>query len=211
VLEYLDNFHGEKHAFVNWDSDETGIIDLKSGELMSFAEAENLKFNYKHRPAEDEVNSSSKKIKLAIASDWGTGTRESAAVAANMELFNADYTMHMGDVYYEALENEIDTNLLGKNANDNQHGTTFPRGTKNSFFLNANHEMLSLGNAFFDHLLAKNTLNQKASYFSLENEYWRLIALDTGYDCYESFAFIDAINEVSERSEPSNTIHTSCH
>jgi hypothetical protein len=57
-------------------------------------------------------------IKLAIASDWGSGTMESAAVAELMAQFDAHYTMHMGDVYYESLDHEIKTAVLGEAPNE---------------------------------------------------------------------------------------------
>ena len=57
----------------------------------------------------------------------------------------------------------------GKAPNDYQIGNEFPLGKLNSFFLNANHEMLSLGNGYYDTLLADN--EQQASFISLENEY----------------------------------------
>ena len=45
--------------------------------------------------------------------------------------------------------------------------------------LNANHDMYCGGYGYFGHLLP--AIGQPASYFSLGNDFWRLIGLDTGY------------------------------
>jgi len=77
------------------------------------------------------------------------------------------------------------------------NGVTWPIGSLGSFSLNGNHEMYSCGTAYFDTLLPQlGVINpstgkpqgQMTSYFMLENAYWRVIALDTGYNTY-SFIF----------------------
>jgi len=193
VLYYLNNFSGEKHKFLDW-GDETGIFSLATGKLLTHEEAEKLKSR------NGETSSDTESVTIAVASDWGSGTRESAAVASNMAQVNADFTIHLGDVYYEALPEEIETNMYGKAPNEHQIGNVFPLGEKNSFYLNANHEMLSLGNGYFDTLLPKT--DQKASFFSLESDYWRFVGLDTGYDSYKTFEHIDAISELVETDAP---------
>ncbi len=45
--------------------------------------------------------------------------------------------------------------------------------------LNANHEMYSGGEGYFERALPE--LDQETSYFCLENPYWRMVAIDTGY------------------------------
>ena len=73
VIQYLNNFAGEKHAF-----------PTHSG-----------------KDGEDGILTMDNTAKIAVASDWGSGTWESAAVASLMKAKEADYTMHLGDVYYE--------------------------------------------------------------------------------------------------------------
>mmetsp|Transcript_26241 Transcript_26241/g.52314 ORF Transcript_26241/g.52314 Transcript_26241/m.52314 type:complete len:569 (-) Transcript_26241:34-1740(-) len=172
VIKYLNNFRGEKHAF-----------PTHSG-----------------KDGEDGILTMDDTAKIAVASDWGSGTWESAAVANLMKAKGADYTMHLGDVYYEALKEEIEIQVFGKDKNQYQHGVTFPPGSKGTFHLNANHEMLSLGNGYYDTLLP--SVGQDASYFSLENNHWRVVALDTGYNAYETFSVIQAINELRETDAP---------
>ena len=57
--------------------------------------------------------------------------------------------------------------------------------------MNGNHEMYALGKAYFKIMLQTLGMRepstgqvrpQKASFFCLENEHWRIIGLDTGYN-----------------------------
>ncbi|GMH51571.1 hypothetical protein TL16_g01041 [Triparma laevis f. inornata] len=174
VIQYLNNFGGKKHVFPTYagGSSETETGLYKMADTASFA----------------------------VSSDWGSGTWESAAVASLMKAKSADYTMHLGDVYYEALKEEIEIQVFGKDKNEHQHGVEFPQGSKGTFYLNANHEMLSLGNGYYDTLLP--SVSQAASFFSLSNDYWNIVALDTGYNAYETFKVINAIDELKETDAP---------
>jgi hypothetical protein len=61
-----------------------------------------------------------------------------------------------------------------------------------TFAINGNHETYSRGYGYFDDWFPTIGVNdasgrptgQKTSYFMLENEFWRVIALDTGYRTY---------------------------
>jgi len=64
-----------------------------------------------------------------------------------MKGHSPDHTIHMGDVYYEALEKEIKTQVFGEDLNEYQQGIEFPRGKEGTWFLNANHEMLRCAKA----------------------------------------------------------------
>lgn len=196
VINYMNNFLGSKHEFMTYEDDVgSGVYNLADGSHYTKNEVEkgvNKKATV--------VTSDSETIKIAIASDWGSGTWESAAVASLIADYDADYTIHMGDVYYEAMEEELNINLFGEAPNDRQVGVKWPVGKRGSFHINGNHEMLSLGNGYFDHLLPN--MNQKASFMSLENEYWRILGLDTGYNSYNAFKRINAIDELSETDAP---------
>jgi predicted phosphodiesterase len=125
-------------------------------------------------------------ITLAIAGDWGTGTQEAAEIAKRMELKNPDWTIHLGDVYYVGDESEIKENCLGAS----EHGFTgvlWPHGSQGSFALNGNHEMYANGKAYFTTFLATlgpsgDPDHQVASFFCLEADRWRIIAIDTAYN-----------------------------
>jgi hypothetical protein len=86
--------------------------------------------------------------------------------------------------------------VLGIPPKNVQKGVFWPHGSTGSFALNGNHEMYSRGYGYFDTFLPTLDIRnqttgrnggQKTSYFSLENSYWRLIHLDTGYKSYSIF------------------------
>jgi calcineurin-like phosphoesterase family protein len=130
-------------------------------------------------------------IRVAIAGDWGTGTDEAAHVASTMEDFHPHYTIHLGDVYYVGDPPEVNENCLGiPNPENNYDPVRWPLGSLGSFAMNGNHEMYANGNGFFDLLLPKlglrgksgETSGQQTSFFCLQNRYWRIVAIDTGYN-----------------------------
>lgn len=133
-------------------------------------------------------------VTLAITADWATNTPESVAVAKSMAANNPDYTIHMGDIYYVGAPPEVMANFVSP-------GSPWVRGTKGSFALLGNHEMYARGVAFFKRLLPtlgiKNTHGrydgQKAGFFCLENEHWRILGLDTGYHSIGKFPVIELI------------------
>lgn len=60
VIQYLDNFKGKKHVFPSYDgTGDTGVYEIPD------------------------------KVSIAVASDWGSGTIESAAVASLMGMVSA--------------------------------------------------------------------------------------------------------------------------
>src|SRR5690349_9807595 len=126
-------------------------------------------------------------VRISIAGDWGTGTEEAAKVASSMLDFRPDYTIHLGDVYYVGDIEEMNENCLGQTA-DGYKGVLWPKGKLGSFSMNGNHEMYANGNAYFDVFLKvlgipnSTDKTQLASYFCLQNDYWRLLGLDTGYN-----------------------------
>ena len=127
-------------------------------------------------------------IRIALAGDWGTGTDEAAEVAALIEAWRPHYSIHLGDVYYVGDPAEVGANFLGvRNPRYHYAPCKWPLGSEGAFALNGNHEMYALGYGYFDHILPKlgvrgSPRGQRASYFCLENDHWRIIALDTSYN-----------------------------
>ena len=125
--------------------------------------------------------SSREEISIALLSDWASDTAESDAVAHLVSRYSPDYTIHMGDVYFVGAPKEIEENFTAPYA-------SWYYGASGSLALSGNHEMYSNGNAFFRHLLPAMYVQegevrktQQAGFFCLENEYWRVIGIDTGY------------------------------
>jgi hypothetical protein len=138
-----------------------------------------------------DENNSAQNVKVGIAGDWGTGTGEAESVANRIKQFDPHFTIHMGDVYYVGDPPSVNENCLGiKNPSNNYDPVTWPIGSKGSFALNGNHEMYANGIGYFDVLFPKlglrdpsgKMLGQQTSFFCLQNQYWRMIAIDTGYN-----------------------------
>jgi Calcineurin-like phosphoesterase len=113
---------------------------------------------------------------IAIAGDWGTGDASSRSIAQRMADLKPDHTIHLGDIYYAGAENEVLNKFLA----------LWPAGigaSAPSFALNGNHEMYSGGIGYFQVALAdpRFKAQQGLSYFSLQNDHWTIIALDTAY------------------------------
>lgn len=129
--------------------------------------------------------STSKKIRFAIASDWGSGTREAHVIAQLMMKNDPDYTFHLGDIYWVGTPKEFDDIVGVPDAvpdDGAQRGTTWPKGKRKSFLLNGNHEMLSGGKGYF--VNGFRYTGQRASYSAWQSNRWRFICLDSAYDWY---------------------------
>ena len=138
-----------------------------------------------------DENNSAENVRVSIAGDWGTGTGEAESVADRVRQFNSHFTIHLGDVYYVGDPQSVNENCLGiKNPSNNYDPVTWPIGSKGSFALNGNHEMYANGIGYFDVFLPQlglcdasgTMLGQQTSFFCLQNQYWRIIAIDTGYN-----------------------------
>ncbi|MCK5355702.1 MAG: metallophosphoesterase [Methyloprofundus sp.] len=116
-------------------------------------------------------------VKINIAGDWGTGYwRKSPPspaenVANAMLANNADISIHLGDVYYAGSRDQEINNLLN----------IWPAGKLGAFTLNSNHEMYDGAFAYFDALKQKFNQQKQCSYFSLENDDWLVVGLDSAY------------------------------
>ena len=124
-------------------------------------------------------------IRISITGDWGTGTEESARVAADIAAFHPDYTIHLGDVYYIGDEVEVEENFLGIQRTG-QTPVQFPRGSVGTLTMPGNHELYGGGRPYYTKVLPFGSpapgQQQRASFFCLESDHWRIIGLDTGYN-----------------------------
>jgi hypothetical protein len=127
---------------------------------------------------------------FSLIGDWGTGTDEAQKVAHCVSELAPDFTIHLGDVYYVGGENEIRENYLGEKTSP-YNPVKWPMGSKGSFALTGNHEMYARGKGYYGTILPRMGLKgasaewgtgQWASFFCLENRFWRVIGIDTGYN-----------------------------
>ena len=125
----------------------------------------------KHKSVSDFRFPLAPNARIALLADWGAGNAYAQHVAQQVEARNPDHVIHLGDVYYSGTEKEVNDRFLKY--------WPWPAEGGRSWALNSNHEMYSGGHAYFKITLKK--FKQPASYFSLENDNWRFIGLDTGY------------------------------
>lgn len=118
---------------------------------------------------------------LGLLSDWASDTTESDTIGGLVRGHAPDYSIHLGDVYFVGTPQEIADNFTVPHA-------SWYYGASGSLALSGNHEMYSNGKAFFEDLLPAMRVRkgaekvvQQAGFFCLENTYWRIIGLDTGY------------------------------
>jgi hypothetical protein len=183
IRNYLAYVFHKKHDFVSFTASPTyALYDLVG----------------------DEPNAHD--IRVSLAGDWGTGTQESENVAEQIAKSKPHYTIHLGDIYFVGDPPSVNENCLGiLNPNNNFKPVTWPIGSKGSFALNGNHEMYANGVGYFDVFLPRlglregtATSGQQTSFFCLQNEYWRIIAVDTGYNStgFPILSQIPWINEI---------------
>ena len=115
-------------------------------------------------------------VTIALTGDWGTGDASSRSIAQRIADLKPDHTIHLGDIYYAGAENEVRSKFLA----------LWPTGisaSAPSFALNGNHEMYSGGLGYFQIALTdpRFKAQQGLSYFSLQNDHWTIIAVDTAY------------------------------
>ncbi|MGH2855549.1 MAG: metallophosphoesterase family protein [Solirubrobacteraceae bacterium] len=133
-----------------------------------------------------------KDARVIVVGDWGTGLPGATAVAERMQEQIEDgrgreqHVVHLGDVYYSGWREEYETRFL-------PHWPVAPGEEEVlSWALNGNHDMYSGGHGYFGFLLhdhrfrghwlpGGNGQHTTSSHFSLENEHWQLLGVDSAY------------------------------
>jgi hypothetical protein len=132
------------------------------------------------------------KVQIAIAGDWGTGNwrphnpAPAADVGRQMDFLKADFTIHLGDTYYAGTDDQEQQLLV----------TPWPAGSNKAggaLTLNSNHEMYSGAAGYFGIALKddKFKLQNKCSYFALQNDAWVIVGLDTAYYADEEKMYLE--------------------
>jgi hypothetical protein len=130
--------------------------------------------------------------RVIVVGDWGTGLAGAIQVGQRMrdalastEAGRECHVIHLGDVYYSGWPEEYQDRCLRYWPVDRDDGSVL------SWSLNGNHDMYSGGHGYFDvllrdprfrgHRLSDGRDHHCSSHFSLENDHWQLLGLDTGY------------------------------
>ncbi len=129
--------------------------------------------------------------RVILVGDWGTGLPGAAAVAtqiaARIEQARGreQHVIHLGDVYYSGWREEYETRFL----------RYWPVAREERevlcWSLNGNHDMYSGGHGYFGYLLQDPRFRghwreghpdeTPSSWFSIENEHWQILGLDSAY------------------------------
>jgi 3',5'-cyclic AMP phosphodiesterase CpdA len=112
--------------------------------------------------------------KIAIIGDWGTGMPEAVDLLSQIAAKKPDVVIHLGDIYYTGLPSEVNDWFLEIYRD--------VVGDTPLYSLAGNHDMYSGGEGYY---WLVDQLGQKASYFCVRNEYWQLLAMDTGYNDFD--------------------------
>lgn len=129
--------------------------------------------------------------RLLFVGDWGTGLPGAVAVGQQMRKWIEDgrgreqHAIHLGDVYYSGWREEYETRFLPYWPVQRDEREVL------SWALNGNHDMYSGGHGYFGFLLHDPRFrghwrgdpnhNVPSSFFSLENDDWQVLGLDSGY------------------------------
>ena len=125
-----------------------------------------------------------KKARLIIVGDWGTGVGRALDVANQMRLALDEkpdwerHVVHLGDIYFCGWPDEV------KERFQDPWPVKAGEAGIRSWSLNGNHDMYAGGDGYFG-MLAKDPRfagQGGASYFSLGNEYWHILGLDSAYE-----------------------------
>jgi hypothetical protein len=105
-------------------------------------------------------------------------------------------------------EEYVQSNCLGNPPSGVQKGVTWPHGSLGSFAVQGNHEMYARALGFFNTFLptlgvkdpsSGNLSGQKSGFLTMENAYWRVILLDTGFGTY---SIIPNNNDKKDDTQP---------
>ena len=145
---------------------------------------------FNQAPARYEISDAAR---IVVVGDWGTGLPRARAVAQLMALKVDEarkqgrdaHVIHLGDVYYSGLPEEVERNVLPywpvtpKQATE---GVT-------SWSLNGNHDMYGGGFGYFETLLGDERFGSQrssdgnaTSFFQLTSPSWNFVGLDTSWD-----------------------------
>lgn len=120
------------------------------------------------------------KAKIAIIGDWGTGMNDALILLRQIaDNFQPDVLIHLGDIYYSGLPSE-----------DKEHfidliDEVWPDKRPLVYVLDGNHDRYAGSNGGYYPMIVKLNADKKFmqpnSYFCLRNNFWQLVAMDTGY------------------------------
>ena len=131
-------------------------------------------------------------LRVALLSDWGTGTGEARAVLALLARQSPDVLIHLGDIYYSGTEAECAAHFLAPMRE------ALP--ATRLFTLCGNHDTYSGGAGYYGLL---RQIGQPASYFCLRSpdRSWQILGADTGLNDANPFFETTALTSLDPGEE----------
>jgi len=116
-------------------------------------------------------------VKVALFSDWGSGTVNAFNILKSIASQNPDILIHMGDVYYSGTPEEYKNNYV------DPIKKYFANTCPNCLILSmpGNHDLYSGGIGYYN-ALDEFVSNQKTSFFEIHNDYVQIQAFDTAHN-----------------------------
>jgi hypothetical protein len=118
---------------------------------------------------------------VAIVADWGTGMGDALALMRQVASFRPDVILHLGDIYYSGTVSETGGHFLDVVAQAYQGVGPVPP----VLTLSGNHDRYSGGQGYYSALDRQGLV--KTSFFCLRNDWWQLLAMDTGLHDWDPF------------------------
>jgi hypothetical protein len=126
--------------------------------------------------------------RVVVVGDWASGIERARTVAKEMRVAIDDalaanrqcHVIHLGDTYYAGWGYEYRRRFLPQWPVMKEEADRI-----GSWSLPGNHDMYTGGNGYYDVLLADERFapyHQGSNRFSLENEHWQLLGLDTSWE-----------------------------
>ena len=131
-------------------------------------------------------------MRIALISDWGTGTHEARDVAALLAAQRPDAVIHLGDIYFSGMAAECDKHFLAPLR------AVLPDARL--FTLCGNHDVYSGGTGYYGLL---REIGQPASYFCLRSpdRSWQVLGADTGLNDRNPFGEHAALTRLDADEE----------
>jgi Calcineurin-like phosphoesterase len=144
-----------------------------------------LKHRYEFHDSPAPPHRLAENARVIAVGDWAIGSKRARRVAHQIrEVLDADdstgrdcHVIHLGDTYYGGWDREYRKRFL-------PHWPVREGEPHGSWSLNGNHDMYTGGHGYFEVLLNDARFapfHQGSSWFSLENDHWQLLGLDSSW------------------------------
>jgi hypothetical protein len=144
-----------------------GLLHKRTENYVKFVEPESVDSDVFDLPA---------RCRVVLVGDWGTAKDRARRVAKAIAARQPDHIVHLGDVYPSGTRSRAHRRFIDVWMEEVGAGPKY-------WAMNGNHEMNANGEGYFLDVLP--FCGQRASFFCLRNEHWKLIAIDSAYSDHD--------------------------